>query len=335
MKRPENNAALLAHERNFSWGRLLCWEALLLLLLIGVNAMNMCVSPGYGDFPVLMDALRNFADKAIIAFPVAMVVLTGEIDISVGSTLALSAVTMGLCYRIGLPLGLCVVIAVATGALCGLFNGIILALYRELSSMIVTLSTLIVYRGLASVLMGKESVSFPVQGWFNEISWGDFLGCPYGVLFALAEALLFCYLIHCTVFGRHCRAVGSGSEASRFSGIKVERIKIVLFTLSGLFAGVAAVFLTSWMCSARADMARGYEMDVIAMVVLGGFSTAGGKGTLPGVLLAIPVIGLLRHGLGLMNMGSQAILIVVGSLLVVAAAIPGLRLLFGGTVRRK
>ncbi len=323
----------VAAVRQFSFRSFfLQWEWLLVLLLIVVNIINLSVSPNYADFDNIMSALRDFMDRAIVVFPMAFVIMLGEIDISVASIMALSSVIMGVSYQAGVPLGLAVLIALAVGALCGFINGIVLARFSELSSMIVTLSTQIIFRGIASILLETSSVSFPVKGWFNELAWGKIGPFPIVVLFVAAEILFFAYLMHLTKFGRRTRAMGNSVVVSRFSGIKTNRIKVIIFTVVGLMSAVAAIFLASKMGSVRPDVARGYELDIIAMVVLGGIYTSGGKGNLLGTVLATLIIGLLRYGLGLINVQSQVIMIIIGALLVITVAVPNLKKLFGGVM---
>jgi rhamnose transport system permease protein len=320
----------VASERDFSFKRFIFqWEWMLVLMLIGVNGINLFASPNYADFSNIMNAMRDFLDKAIIVFPMALVIMLGEIDISVASTMALSSVVMGLCFKAGMPMGLSIVIALLVGTVCGLINGLILIKFKKLSSMIVTLATQIIYRGIASILLETKSVgSFPA--WFNQLAWGKLGDIPYILIFCTLEALFFAYLLHFTKFGRRTYAMGNSITVSEFSGIKTDRIKLIIFTMTGLMAAVAAVFLASKMGSVRPDVAKGYELDIIAMVVLGGVSSAGGKGNILGTVLAILVIGLLRYGLGLINVQSQIIMIIVGALLIIAVAIPNLKSSVGG-----
>lgn len=305
------------------------WEWLLVILLIAINTMNINLSQNYWDFNNLMSAVQMFLDKAILVFPMMLVILLGEIDISIASTMALSGVVMGVAYQAGVPMPLAILIAITVGIICGFINGFILAKFKELSSMIVTLSTMIIFRGIASIILKDQAVSnFP--SWFQFFGWGNVGSIPLILVFFIIEALVFAYLVHKTPFGRKVYAMGNNIVTSRYSGLKVDKIKIIIFTLNGLFAAIAAIFLTSKMGSARPSIALGYELDVIAMVVLGGVSTAGGKGRVGGTVLSIFIIGLLRYGLGLINVPSQSIMIILGALLVIAVAIPNLKGSFSG-----
>ena len=143
---------------------------------------------------------------------------------------------------------------------------------------------------------------------------------PYALIFVIFEALFFAYLLHYTKFGRRCYAMGNSTTVAKFSGVKTGKIKVIVYTMTGLLSAVAAIYLASKMSSVRPDVAKGYELDIIAMAVLGGVSTSGGKGRILGATLAIMVIGYLRYGLGLINASSQIIMIVVGLLLIIAVA---------------
>jgi rhamnose transport system permease protein len=300
------------------------WEWLLVALLLAVNIINSNLSPNYLVLSNIMDAIRIYADKMILIFPMMMIILIGDIDISVASTMALSGVLMGVSHSAGLPMPLAMVLALLTGAVCGTINGLILAKYQELAAMIVTLSTMIIYRGVASVILEDRAAGgFP--DWFSFIGWGSLAGLPVILVFFILEAAVFVWVIHYTAFGRSLYAIGNNAEAARYSGIDSKRVKVALFAIMGVFASVAGIFLASKMGSVRPSMAKGYELDVIAMVVLGGVSTSGGQGRVIGVFIAAFIIGFLRYGLGLVNVPSPTILVLIGCLLIVAAAIPNLK----------
>ena len=316
----------IAAERGFSWKRFMFqWEWMLVLMLIIVNIFNITASPNYANARGILNATRDFLDKAIIVFPMAFVLMLGEIDISVASIMALSATIMGVAYQAGVPMAGAILIGLGVGTLCGFINGFILVIFPELSSMIVTLATQIIFRGIASIILETQSVgNFPA--WFTQIAAGKIGGMvPYVLIFVVIEALFFAYLLHYTKFGRRCYAMGNSVTVAKFSGVKTDKIKLIVYTMTGLLSAVAAIYLASKMSSVRPDIAKGYELDIIAMAVLGGVSTSGGKGRILGTVLAIMIIGLLRYGLGLINASSQIIMIVVGALLIIAVAIPSFR----------
>ena len=300
------------------------WEWLLVLLFILVNITNASLSPFYLDFNNLRDATMTFLDKAFIVFPMVMVMILRDIDISVASIVALASVVMAHLYTLGVPMELAVFICLTVGAVCGLINGLLIVKFKELSAVIVTLATMIIYRGIAYIILEDQSAgSFPE--WFGFFGWGYVYGIPFILLSFVVLAVIFGLMLHKTTFGRRVYAIGNNPTASRFSGVQVDKIKIIVFTLAGLMAGVTALFLTSRMGSTRPNVALGYELDVIAMVVLGGISTAGGKGKMAGAIIAIFLIGYLRYGLGLINIPAQVLMIIIGLLLITAVMVPNLK----------
>lgn len=299
------------------------WEFVLFLLLILVNVFNALSSQYYLSLTGLLDATRDFMDKSFIVFPMAMIILMGEIDISVGATVALSSVVMGVSYAAGqgLPMELCILIALLVGTACGLINGIILTRFKELSPMIVTLATMTIYRGIAYIILEDQAAGkFPA--WFQQFGWGTLGPVPYALIVFVILAIIFTIMLNKTKLGRQIYAIGSNRTASVFSGIKVARIRILAYTLAGLLSGLTAIFLTSRMSSTRPNIGYSYELDIISMVVLGGISTSGGKGRLSGSLIAIFVIGYLKYGLGLNNISSQILMVIIGMLLVISVLTP-------------
>lgn len=302
------------------------WEWMLVIILIAVMIINATLSPYFLNYPSLRDGTMTFLDKAFIVFPMAMIMILRDIDISVGSTVALSSVVMATMYNsLGVPMELAVVISLVVGALCGLINGLLIIKFKELSAVIITLGTMILYRGIAYVILEDQaSGNFPE--WFGFFGWGYVYGIPFVLILFICVAIVFGFILHKTTFGREIFAIGKNPTASRFSGVKVDRIKVIVFVLAGLMAGVTALFLTSRMGSTRPNVANMYELDVIAMAALGGVSTAGGKGKIIGTVIAVFIIGYLQYGLGLINIPAQTLLIVVGALLIFAVALPKVRL---------
>ncbi len=300
------------------------WEWFLVLVFILINIMNIGLSKDFFVLDSIMSAIQMFSDKAILVFPMMMIIILGDIDISIASTMALSAVIMGVSYEMGIPLPVSIVISLVVGGICGFINGFILVKFKELAAMIVTLSTMITYRGIANIILeDKATGGFP--SWFSFLGWGAIGKVPFILIFFILEAVLFCYVLHFTKFGRNLFAMGNNSTATKFSGVEVDKIKVIVFTVMGIFSAISGIFLASKMGSVRPSMAIGYELDVIAMVVLGGVSTSGGKGRVVGVVLSIFIIGFLRYGLGIVNVQQESIMIVIGLFLVVSVAIPNVR----------
>ncbi|MEX3622098.1 ABC transporter permease [Viridibacillus arvi] len=298
------------------------WEWLLVLILIGVMALNTLLSPYFLNVTSLRDATMIFLDKSFIVFPMAFIMIMREIDISVGSTVALSSVVMATAYNVlGMPMEVVVIICLLVGALCGLLNGLLITKFPELSAVIVTLATMILYRGIAYIILEDQaSGNFPE--WFGFFGWGYIFGVPFILIVFVIIAVLFGLLLHKTSFGRRVFAIGHNDVASKFSGVNVNRTKLIVYTLAGVMAALTAVFLASRMGSTRPNIANGYELDVIAMAALGGISTAGGKGRLIGTVIAIFIIGYLQYGLGLINIPSQTLMIIIGALLLFAVIVP-------------
>lgn len=325
---------VIVAEKVFSWKKFfLQWEWFLVLVFILVNVMNMIISPYYLSSSGLLTATSSFLEKAFIALPMVFVLVIGEIDISVGSTVALSSVIMAVSYnKLGIPMGAAIIICLLVGTLCGFINGIILTKFTELFPMIVTLATMILYRGIAvMILEDQASKNFP--SWFSNIFWGKIGSVPYMLLVFIVFAVIFGIVLHKTTFGRRLYAIGSNKTASKYAGIEVQKIRLIVYTLAGLFASVTAIFLTSRMGSTRPNIGEGYELEAISMVVLGGVSTAGGKGRFVGAVIAIFIIGFLRYGLGLINTPAPTMLIIIGALLIVAVMFPNLKL--GNLFKRK
>lgn len=320
---------VIASKKDFSLiGFFFQWEWLLVFLIMSVFVMNMNLSDYFLDYNNLRDATMGFLDKAFIVLPMVFIILMGDIDISVGSIVALSSVVMADLYNHGVPMEIAIIICLFVGAFCGWINGMLIVKFKELSSVIVTLATMIIYRGIAYIfLQDQASGNFP--SWFKFLGWDYVGGIPFILIAFAIGVLIFGYLLHKTTFGRRVYAIGNNPTAAQYSGIQVGKIKVIVFTLAGLMAAVTALFLTSRMGSTRPNIATGYELEVIAMVVLGGISTAGGKGRIIGAILAVFLIGFLRFGLGLVNVSAQTLLIILGLLLIIAVAIPQLKTRLG------
>lgn len=304
---------------------LLKWESILVFIFIIVNIMNVSISSNYLSLSGLFTATSSFLEKAFIVLPMCYILLLGEIDISVGSIVALSAVVMSMAFNAGVPMGLSMLIFLLVGTICGLINGIILTKFVELPPMIVTLATQIIYRGIAEILLGDQAAGGLTKvKWFSNLYWGSIGPVPYMFLIFVVCALGMGLLLHKTTFGKRIYAIGSNRLAAEYAGISVQRIRCLVYAMTGFFSAVTAIFLAARMGSTRSNIAEGYEMEAITMVVLGGISTAGGKGDFPGAIIAIFIIGFLRYGLGLINVPSQVIIVIIGSLLVFAVMIPNL-----------
>ncbi|MDD9716319.1 ABC transporter permease [Dinoroseobacter sp. PD6] len=303
--------------------RLKSWETLLLLVAIGIFVANSFASPYFLNAWNLSDATFNFTEKAMIAFAMALLIISGEIDLSVASIIALASTAMGAAVQMGVGTPGLVLIGLGVGLLCGAFNGVLVT-RMGLPSIVVTIGTMSLFRGISYIVLGDQAF----RGYPESFSW---FGQGYVwwvisfelVLFAII-AVIYAVLLHKTNFGRAVYAIGNNATGAMFSGIRVQRVKFILFLLTGLMSGVAAVCLTARLGSTRPSIAMGWELEVVTMVVLGGVSILGGSGTILGVVIAAFVMGLVTFGLGLLNVPGIVMSIVIGALLIGVIALPRL-----------
>ena len=316
----------LSVQKPWSWKQFFFqWEWLLALIFVLVHIINSLISPFYLNAYTLLNAPRNFLDMAFIVFPMMMVIMLGRIDISVSSNVALTSVMMAVIYNAGLPMPLAILAALFIGTALGGITSFLQIKFPELPAMIVTLSTMTIYRGVAYVILeDRASGGFPQ--WFSYFAWGNVGPFPFILVAFAVVALIFGVVIHKTGFGRTLYGMGSNLLACQYSGIKTNRVFMIVGLLTGLMCAVCAIFLTSRMGSTRPNVALGYELQVIAMVVLGGVSTSGGTGRVAGPILAVFIIGFLNFGLGLMNIAAQWILVILGLLLIISVLAMNLRI---------
>jgi rhamnose transport system permease protein len=299
------------------------WETLLALLLVVAFVLNSALLPNFLDVANLADATFSFSEKALIALPMALLIICREIDISVSGTLALASVAMGLAHAYGMPAHGLILVAIATGTLCGSLNGVLVTRFA-LPSIVVTIGTVSLFRGLASVVLGdKAYTGYPAL--MGEWGQGYFFGViPREFIVLLGFAAVYAVVLHTTAWGRRIYAIGNNPVAARFSGIAVDRYRMALFMLTGAMAGLAAWLLTGRIGSTRPNIAMGWELEVITMVILGGVRIEGGAGSIGGVLLAVLTLGIVTFGLSLANVPGIIMTIVVGVLLLVTIALPRL-----------
>ncbi len=299
------------------------WEALLIVVAVAVFIINAFASPFFLNAWNLSDATFNFTEKAMIAFAMAMLIIAGEIDLSVASIIALASTAMGVAMTAGFGTPALVVVGIGTGVLCGALNGMFVA-RLGLPSIVVTIGTMSLFRGISYIVLGDQAFTgYPKDfAWFGQgYVWWVF--SFELVLFALL-AFAFYILLHRTNFGRSVYAIGNNPTAALFSGIRVNRVRFILFLLTGLMSGIAAVCLTSRLGSTRPSIATGMELEVVTMVVLGGVSILGGSGTIAGVVLAAIIMGLVTFGFGLLNVPGIVMSIFLGLLLISVIAVPRL-----------
>jgi rhamnose transport system permease protein len=299
------------------------WEALLLVLLAVILAANISASPFYLGIGNLVNLFQLSIEKVIVALAMTLIIINGEIDLSVASIMGLSACVLAWLFQMGVPVPLGILAGLAAGILAGAFNGFWTA-YVGLPSLAVTLAGLIGFRGIARILLEDRAIGgFPE--WFNTMGQQPILGpltlslIIFFILFAV-----FAVVLHASAFGRQVYVIGNNAEAARYSGVKVKRVKMTLFIISGLIAALAGLLYAARLGSVRGDMAEGFELDIITIVLLGGVSIFGGSGNLLGVGLSILIILNLRNGMGLASITGNTQTSVIGGLLILSVLVPNL-----------
>jgi len=298
------------------------WEFYLFLFFCLIVIFFSTVSPYFLDYFNLMNALFSFMERGIVALPVILVILSGEIDVSLASIIALSSMSMGLGAEAGAPVFVIILLGLITGIAAGFINGIIIT-RLDIPAIAVTIGTMSLFRGISNAVLGAEAItSYPAEfKWIGNATVGNTLiPLPFVVFVILASFVGV--LLHKTKFGRSIFVIGNNRDVATFSGIRTRNIKLLVFMMTGLFCGIAAVFLTSRIASTRPNIAIGWELEIITSVVLGGIAITGGKGHIGGVLIAIFLLGYLKFGLGLLNVQGKIVIIFVGFLLILAIWLP-------------
>ncbi|MDV2582212.1 ribose ABC transporter permease [Alkalibacillus haloalkaliphilus] len=286
--------------------------------LLAIVIVLSIMSPQFLSLDNLLTMLRQVTIIALLAFGMTFVILTGGIDLSVGSTLALAgALTAGMMAS-GIDPILAVLLGVLAGAVMGAFNGVIIA-KGKVAPFIATLATMTIFRGLTLVYTdGRPVTGFTDSQAFDLIGRGYLFGIPIPVIIMFVIFFILLLILKKTVFGRHVYAIGGNEEASILSGIKVNRVKIGVYSLTGALAALAGIILTSRLGSASPNAGFTYELDAIAAVVLGGTSLAGGRGWIFGTLIGALIIGVLNNGLNLLGVSSNYQQIVKGAVILLA-----------------
>ncbi len=299
------------------------WEWMLVLLIILLAVVNTTLSPYFLQWDNLMRASRDSVEIGLMMLTMVFVIVTGGIDLSVASTLALTASFMGWLFNMGWNIWLAAFLALLLGLVAGGFNGLLIS-RMKLPPLVVTLGTLAFYRGMAYVLLGDEAArGYPDA--FTFIGQGRVFGdwkVPFSLLLFAVLAVIFGLLLHRTAFGRMTFANGNNEEAARYSGVPVARIKLTIYMLSGFMAALAGIVLAARFGSTRPDIGLGLELDAITATVLGGVSINGGSGTMVGAVLSLILIWQLRFGMGLVNIPGQVQGVVVGMLLILSILTP-------------
>ena len=290
--------------------------AILLVALIVLGSLN----NRFLTLDNLLNQGRLTTEVGLIALPMTFIIITGGIDLSVGSIVGLCAILLGVFWKnFDLPLPLAICLSLLVGATAGFFNGLLITRLK-VPPLIMTIATLALYRGLAEGVSQAHSVrGYPE--WFYFLGQGSVFGVPAQLLLLIALIVIAGVVLDRTTFGRTLYAIGANETAARFSALPVDRVKLIVYTLSGLASGLAAWVLVSRVTTTRMDMGTGYELDVIAAVVLGGASIFGGSGTIWGTVIGLGMIQLLKNGLALTGVKGDATIVVIGVALILSVLI--------------
>lgn len=303
--------------------RLRSWEGLLVALLVVLIAVNVLRSPYYLGSENIVNLFQLSIEKVIVVPIMALLIVNGEIDLSVASVMGLAACVLATLFHAGAPMPVAVAGALLAGLGAGLFNGFWVS-YVGLPSLAVTLAGLIGYRGIARIFVEDKPIGgFPA--WFNAMGQQPLFGSlTVSILTFVLIFIVVAVILHGSAFGRLVYVIGNNAQAARYSGVRVGLIKMALFAASGLIAALAGVLYAARLGSVRGDMATGFELDIITIVLLGGVSIFGGSGNIVGVGLSILVILNLRNGMGLANITGNTQTSVIGALLILSVLVPNL-----------
>lgn len=303
--------------------RLRGWEGLLLALLVVIVAANLTRSPYYLGVGNIINLFQLEIEKIIVALMMTLIIVNGEIDLSVASVMGMAACVMAYLFRAGMPLPWAMLAAMASGVVAGLINGFWIA-YVGLPSLAVTLAGLIGYRGVARILIQDRAIGgYPA--WFNALGQQGLVGpLTLSIVIFLVMFAVLGVVLHRAALGRLVYVMGNNLQAARYSGVRVKRVKMLLFVASSAIAALAGLLYAARLGSVRGDMAQGFELDIITIVLLGGVSIFGGSGNLAGVGLSILVILNLRNGMGLADITGNTQTSVIGALLILSVLAPNM-----------
>jgi rhamnose transport system permease protein len=300
------------------------WEWILVGLIVAVVVLNTRLSPYFLNVQNLSRTSSDFMEIGLMMLPMVFIIITGNIDLSVASNMGMSASFMGLLHNLGVNIWFAVLAGLLLGTLGGLLNGYLVARVK-LPALVVTLGTYALFRGIAYGFLGDQAArDYPPA--FNYLGQGHVFGSlvPFSVVLFLVLAVIFTLVLHRTTFGRYLFAMGNNENATIYSGVPVARIKLVLFTLSGFISALAGIVLAARFGSTRPDIGTGLELTVITAVVLGGVDINGGTGTMWGTAMSLLLIGLMRFGMGLINIQGQVQGIMIGLLLIFSILLPNI-----------
>lgn len=297
-------------------------ETILFIILICVMGTLAFYNDRFLTTANLLNQGRLMTEVGLIVVAMSFVIITGGIDLSVGSIVGLSAILVGVFWKAGLPLPLAAFMSVLVGVAGGFFNGYVITRFK-VPPLIATLATLALYRGLAEGISQAQSVrGYP--DWFQSLGQGNLFGVPVQLWLLAISSLVGVFILRFTPVGRMIYAIGNNEAAARYSGINVNKIKLWIYAGSGLLSGIAAIVFVARVSTTRSDMGTGLELDAITAVVLGGTSIFGGRGSILGSLLGLILIQVLKNGLSLSGVKGDGTIVVIGAVLIVAVLISNL-----------
>jgi ribose/xylose/arabinose/galactoside ABC-type transport system permease subunit len=291
---------------------------LLVLLLVCITLS--IISPQFLTVPNLTIIVTQISINALLAFGVTFVIITGGIDLSLGSMVAVAGVLAALtAHSDAFPVIVPIVVGLFSGVLMGLFNGFVIT-KSKIAPFIVTLGTMTIARGLALIFSKGRPIS-NLSDSFNFIGGGNLFGIPVPIIILIIVFIICTTLLNKTVLGRYIYAVGGNEQAARASGININQVKLAVYAICGLLAGLAGIILTARVTTGQPNAGAGFELDAIAAAVIGGTSTTGGKGTIAGTLVGVLLIGVINNGLDLLNVSSYYQLVVMGAIIIGAVVL--------------
>lgn len=297
-------------------------ELTTVIALIILMAVITIINSNFLTANNLLNLLLQVTSNALIAFGMTFVILTGGIDLSVGSILALSsALTAGLLGS-GMPVTLAILISLVLGCILGMMNGLLIS-YGKLAPFIVTLVTMTIFRGATLVYTNGNPITKGLSDTFlfQFLGQGYIVGIPFPVIIMFIVFIVLYVLLHKTAFGKSVYAIGGNEKAAYISGVKLNKVKIIIYSISGIMASISGLIITSRLSSAQPTAGASYEMDAIAAVVLGGTSLSGGKGRILGTLIGALIIGVLNNGLNIIGVSAFWQQVVKGVVILIAVLI--------------
>ncbi|OTY22324.1 autoinducer 2 import system permease LsrD [Bacillus thuringiensis serovar rongseni] len=298
------------------------WEGVLIVLLLVEFILFSLINSDFLNISNLLFSTNDFLFIAIAAIPMTFVIVTGGIDVSIGSIMGLTSILIGVLWMNGIPILFAVIIALIISCLAGALNGLIIKM-TDVEPLVVTLGTMFLYGGIALVISGGAGASgyegiSGLPDTFVQLANGSFIGIPNLLWLLIVLTVLCTVLFHRTIYGRHVKLTGANENTAKYTGIKTKKVVIIAYILSGLGGGLGGAFLTAYFGSARADMGSETILPIITAVVLGGTLITGGKGSIIGTVLASIFIGLMQYGLQITGLTNEQSNVVIGIILILS-----------------